>query len=261
MAEVIICYSSDEYNNYEFKSKRIWRTDGKYEPFVYIIQEVETEMMYIGSKTQYKGRPCLESWLGTEYFTSSKYIDWRDDEFEICKIIKCASNHDALILERKLICDNGAVWDNCFYNRHEPTVGFNTSGLKTSEETKLKLRNKIVSEETRRKRSEARKGKKFPPDFGQKISKSRTGIEFTDSHKNNLSMAKLGKQLSDTHKKKISEGSKGKIFSDKQKEHMSNFNANLPIVKCPYCYKEGKLGAMKRWHFENCKHKDNQECK
>jgi len=24
-------------------------------------------------------------------------------------------------------------------------------------------------------------------------------------------------------------------------------------IKCPYCTKEGNIGPMKRWHFDNCK--------
>ncbi len=29
------------------------------------------------------------------------------------------------------------------------------------------------------------------------------------------------------------------------------------ILICPHCKKEGGNGAMVRWHFDNCKHKDN----
>ena len=31
--------------------------------------------------------------------------------------------------------------------------------------------------------------------------------------------------------------------------------SNNKKVTCPYCNKEGQSRAMKRWHFDNCKHK------
>ena len=30
---------------------------------------------------------------------------------------------------------------------------------------------------------------------------------------------------------------------------------NQPKIECPHCGKIGLLGAMKRWHFDNCKEK------
>lgn len=30
---------------------------------------------------------------------------------------------------------------------------------------------------------------------------------------------------------------------------------NNPVVKCPYCEKEGRRQIMKRWHFDNCRNK------
>lgn len=33
----------------------------------------------------------------------------------------------------------------------------------------------------------------------------------------------------------------------------NNPNKNMPLVKCPYCFKEGGRNAMKQWHFDNCK--------
>lgn len=52
--------------------------------------------------------------------------------------------------------------------------------------------------------------------------------------------------------KKRSEETKRKLS-----ESLKKFNENYVKVKCPYCGKEGKAGAMHRWHFENCKHKNN----
>jgi hypothetical protein len=36
----------------------------------------------------------------------------------------------------------------------------------------------------------------------------------------------------------------------------SNPNKNMPKVICPHCSKEGGRNQMKRYHFDNCKHKE-----
>ena len=55
-------------------------------------------------------------------------------------------------------------------------------------------------------------------------------------------------------------GSKGDPW---RKQHCTNISkkgvqSNNKIVKCPHCSKKGQSRAMKRWHFDNCKHKKGQ---
>lgn len=61
-------------------------------------------------------------------------------------------------------------------------------------------------------------------------------------------------------KTKISEGLKGIVRgkpSDAHKHKLSRALKGVPKPKliCPYCSKEGAGPVMKRYHFENCKHK------
>ena len=68
-----------------------------------------------------------------------------------------------------------------------------------------------------------------------------------------------GKVLSEEHRKKISEAKKGKIPWNKGLKGVQkspNKGIAQEQVECPYCGKIGGLNAMKRWHFNNCKHKD-----
>lgn len=142
-------YFCNNYDNYNFKTKRNWRCDNKYEPFVYIIQEKKTGIKYIGSKT---AKNCLESCLGTTYFTSSKKFDWKSDpdSFEILNIYKCASNHDAIILEAYLIENLNAVFNEEYFNRSKAGKSFNSSGLKRK-----------ITEKTRQRMKEAAKHRKI----------------------------------------------------------------------------------------------------
>lgn len=82
----------------------------------------------------------------------------------------------------------------------------------------------------------------------------------------------------DSVRKKISQKLKGRVLSDDWKQKLSaaakkrtvprighlNENSianikkmNSEKLKCPYCDKIGTIGGMTRWHFENCKNKQN----
>lgn len=75
------------------------------------------------------------------------------------------------------------------------------------------------------------------PEVGKKISEKLTGrvISWGD---------------------KISESCKGRVAHNKGKPnpHAKTDQMNIS-VECPHCGKSGGLGAMKRWHFDNCKNR------
>jgi len=244
-----VIYVCSNYEDYEFKSKRIWRTDGKYEPFVYIVQEVETEMMYIGSKTQYKRSSCLESWLGSTYFTSSKYVNWNVDEFKVIEIIPCASNHDALILEGLLISEHDAVNSDNYYNKHHPDVGWNTSGYTHTEEAKKKM-------------SESKKGGKGNPKL------SFLGNTHTKETKHKISSGNKGKKRTPEQRMNISNAHKGQIpwmtgrnHNEDSKKKMSEARLNATKMKCIHCNKDVDTANHKRWHGDNCKKNPHKKTK
>lgn len=72
----------------------------------------------------------------------------------------------------------------------------------------------ICSEETRKKYSEAKKGKSF-----------------TKEHKEKLSNSKKGKKLSESHKKSISKSHQGYKFSEESKQKMSNSKKKSGFLK------------------------------
>ena len=56
---------------------------------------------------------------------------------------------------------------------------------------------------------------------------------------------------------------KGVILSDEARSNMSKAAMGVPkgpqkIVSCPHCDKQGGGSMMKRWHFDNCKHKTGE---
>jgi group I intron endonuclease len=50
---------------------------------------------------------------------------------------------------------------------------------------------------------------------------------------------------------------KGFSTEEKQKRKHRAIEKNKTIINCPHCSKTGNIGNMKRWHFDNCKMKNN----
>lgn len=234
-------YMSPNYSAYEFKSKRIWRIDGYYEPFVYIIQEISSKIKYIGSKTQYSVEPCLESCLGTQYFTSSNYVKWKEnpDSFQILKIYPCASNHDALILETELIQYFDAVNSDLFYNRNCNGANWSLSGrlgknhpaygCTRSKETREKMSlskmgennpwwNKKQSEEHRKKNSEANKGENNAMYGLRGENHPAYGYQHSEESIKKRIESRKGYKHSEETKKKIGDSRRGKLHSEETKD-------------------------------------------
>ena len=101
-----------------------------------------------------------------------------------------------------------------------------------TEETKKKIseahKGKTLSDETKKKISEANKGKTFSDEHKKKLSEANKGKTHSDETKKKISEAhkgqipwNKGKTLSEEHKKKMSEARKGKTRSDETKKKIS----------------------------------------
>lgn len=105
---------------------------------------------------------------------------------------------------------------NIYYNRPANELIF----LTRAEHQRLHLKGRTPwnkglkpSEETRRKLSEALKGRTLSDEWKRKLSEANKGKTLSEEHKRKLSEAKKGKKrgpLSEEHKRKISEARKGK---------------------------------------------------
>jgi len=106
---------------------------------------------------------------------------------------------------------------------------------------------KTHSEASRAKISEAMKGEENPF-YGKTLS---------EEHKRKISEAHLGKTLSEESRAKISEAMKGRVFSEEHRRKLSEAQEGKkhPKVICPHCNKTGGTNVMHRWHFHNCKHR------
>lgn len=100
---------------------------------------------------------------------------------------------------------------------------------------------KSHSSETKKKMSEARKGRDIHPNTLKAL------YENNPMH-NPESRAKYDEVIKSAEfkamRKKQNTGKNNGMYGKKQK-----------VLKCPYCKKEGGNGAFVRWHFDNCKNK------
>jgi len=150
------------------------------------------------------------------------------------------------------------------------------------------------SEETRKKMSDARKGKTpwnkgiigivHSEESNRKRSTTLTGRKKSDGVRQKISMSKLGKpsgmlgkshprkgttglwKMSDEGKYNISQARKGIKFSQKHLANLKLANILNGLTRrgkqqrketCTHCGKVGGAGAIKRYHNNNCKQKEH----
>ncbi|AUS02988.1 HNH nuclease [Vibrio phage 2.275.O._10N.286.54.E11] len=105
-------------------------------------------------------------------------------------------------------------------------------------------------------------GKKHTEETKAVMSEKATARANTKEHKERMSKLHKGKTMSDEACNKISEANKGEnnsmfgqTHSEDAKQKIRDAIAAQPQVTCPHCEKQGKKGAMQRWHFDRCRNK------
>lgn len=97
---------------------------------------------------------------------------------------------------------------------HENNDPDNLEMMTIAEHTKIHHKNKTTSEETKRKQSEAKKGKKYSDETKALWSANRKGRKHTEEAKQKMSESRTGKKKAphtEETKNKISNSNKGQI--------------------------------------------------
>lgn len=239
--------------------------------YVYRLDHPTTKEFYFGFRKANKV-PASQD-LGTEYFTSSKYVEPRFHEFNYTIIQEFVDPLEAYDLEQFLIYQelkNPLMMNRrCYYGSKSR---FTTTGKSTSQETKYKLsavqKGKKHSQETKAKQSAARKGKKMPPrtaDHCANISASIKGIPQSEEHKAKISAAMKGKNTGPHSEERKANNSaaqkgisrnKGVPKPPRTAEHSAKIVAGNKGTTRPEFFslietrKTYRKGTLSRWHPE-----------
>lgn len=155
----------------------------------------------------------------TKYFYNAiqKY-GWDNFEHEI--LFEGLTFEEAKQLEIKYI----AEYHTCIYD--EKCHGYNATfggdgcvGYKHSEETKEKFKNRIMSDEVKRK-------------ISQSVSKANKGKVVSEETKKKISETEKGKKVSKETRQKISDSQKGRKLTDEWKRNISKHHLEYPRYNC-----------------------------
>ncbi len=204
----------------------------KIKPYVYWIKNNITGIKYFGVRWGNITKNITPAQdLGKKYFTSGKLrkdFKKNPDNFKIKLIATFDTIREAVDFEKKQtkkVYKNKRYANIASYPARITPIGHKISeetkrkiseankGKKRSEETKRKmsLSKQNMSEETKRKMSEANKGKKRSEETKRKMSKAKKG----------RASPLIGRKLPEETKRKMSEAEKGKKRSEETRRKMS----------------------------------------
>lgn len=94
-------------------------------------------------------------------------------------------------------------------------------GCKWNEEQKDKLRQRVFTDEHKKKIALSKIGNQISEEARKKISDANKGRELSAEHLQKLVASHTGRSLSDEHKEKIAKAHKGRVFSEDTRRKMS----------------------------------------
>lgn len=214
--------------------------------FVYKWIHLPTGKWYIGSRTA-KGCHPQDG-----YISSSQLIkplikqnptEWKRE------IIKTGSPEEMIKLETTLLESLDAKHNPMSFNQHTGDGKFTRTGVKVSDDTRKKQSESIKKVHPNRGKPGPNLGRTFGEETRKKQSESKLGKKrkpFTEQTRDKIRQAKLGSN----------NPSYGKTPSEETREKLRQANqGKKETFTCPHCGKVGSGGSMTRWHFDNCKSK------
>lgn len=208
-----------------------------YEAYVYLIKHIPSSFYYIRFRCKnitLKRNPEDDLWI--KYFSSSKKIKeliqkYGKNTFEYSILYRNKDSKACFMYEQDLIRHH---MSNRYCLNQYYKGSFTTTGLKHSEETKNKIREKakcrVMSDEVR-----------------NKIKNTLSGRPKSAEH---IAAAANGRRGKKNKNPAWNKGLKGLYQS-------ANKNKKLPQYPCKYCNKNVSKTNLKRWHNDKCKSKPN----
>lgn len=228
--------------------------------YTYELYDPINDMKYIGVRTAPAGvEPKDDTYMGS--VQSKQWIsEWGKIKRRCTKKIdnvfetrQEAEKREIYLHEKYEVAASKKYYNAC----KAASTKFNVAGIPKTDEQKKKI-------------SESNKGKHFgatTKEWRQNISAGNKGKRRTVEHRENYSKARQKliaegwkAEFTQETRKKLSAAARGKTKSNEHREKLrqSNVGQKRKLVICPHCGKAGGNGIMPRWHFDNCKHKQDQ---
>jgi group I intron endonuclease len=190
---------------------------------IYKVENLKTNKVYIGGSINIERRK-------SEHFSNLKfnnhgnrnlqkdYNKYGKDNFKFIPLLIC-SEKDLLFYEQRAI----DIYKKNLYN--VCLIAGTSLGYKHSKKTLLKMSDRSISEETRKKISEANKGKKHSERHKEKISIRMKGNKYALGNKLSIETRKKMSEAHDCEKKAI------KVYNYKTKEFVCSYPSTSECSK------------------------------
>lgn len=230
-------------------------------PFTYLIGWSNLDRWYIGARW---AKGCSPSDLWTQYFTSSKRVkefvkaNGEPDVIEIDRTFE--KKKQAIERELFLLQMNRAVERDCFLNKAVGGV-FDPSDPDIARAISKALTGKKQPPEVIEKRAARKRGKPHSVEHTKRISEAHAGVMLSQAHRDAIRAAKFGNRnragttTSEQGRANIGRAKLGTSHNEETRARMAEAHRarNARLVQCVHCPKIGGEAAMKTWHFDKCK--------
>lgn len=190
--------------------------------FIYITENLINGKQYIGQRKFYRGH---RDYLGSGIALKRAIELYGTNNFSQDIIEICGPKDELNKQEEYWINYYDAVNSDCFYNLAYGGNAFR-SGISPSEETKKKMSNaakgRIISESQKEKLREARKRYVCSDATAKKISESNMGRVVTEETRRKISEGHKGKIVKEETRQKLREVKTGTHHSDETKKKISD---------------------------------------
>jgi hypothetical protein len=219
--------------------------------FVYKWINLTLGKIYIGyhKGTEFDGYVCSSS-------SNKFWEDFNNPEYKWEReILHRGTMKECQLLESKLLDGIDITSDHVYNNRNNLMFNFD-------EEVRQKLINaankRSKNPEYIKKLSDASKNQWKNPEHRRLISEKNTGKKHNQQTIEKIKLSRSEQVITRESRIKAAAKLVGKPRPDSVKQAISLARKNDPIITCPHCGKNGKGGAMHRFHFINCKLKNER---
>ena len=227
--------------------------------FVYIWRDRKHNRYYIGSHwgREDDGYVCSSNWMRKSYTN-------RKDDFKRRVIARVYTNRsDLLGLEEyylSLIQDSElrVKYYNITKSVKDPWFKYPEKIKSISEKISIRTREAMQNPEVRTRYEtglKKRDNKSWDPSVSEKRRQSmiKTMAEKFPEENRRKSLTEVERTQHYSDKAKRMHTNRTDEQKKEIRRKISETNKLKPEVACPSCGKKGKIGPMKRWHFDNCK--------